>query len=441
MSTNEFNINFRNLNPLDIYVLPGYTVEVFAQGLNSPVSMVFDEDGSIIVGESGEIDGNARVMRLANGSYEVVAEGFNVPLSGVNVLNGNKYVSHKGIITLITENGTRRNLLFGLPSYGDFGNSHVEFGPDGRMYFGQGPATNSGVVGPDNTWVFTHPYFHDYPAEDIELVGQNYMSYNFLSYSPFDYAFTGAFRPFGLPNRPNAEVLGSIRPTSCVYRAELDGSNLEVYAWGVVQPYRVKFDRYNRLFATNLTYDVRGSRPIKDCPDSFLLINQGVWYGFPDYCVGLPVTMLQFRPDVGPQPEFLMSEHPMIPPKPLAVIEPHSGVRGFDFNYNENFGPYGDAYVALSGSIYPITTGGYPLPGVGRRIVRIDMDDGIVSTFAINRTGLGASFTGGGGFERPMDAVFGPDGALYVLDYNLAVPTNPNLFLPNTGVIWRISRT
>ncbi len=441
MSTNQPNMIYRRLNPLDIYVLPGYTVEVFAQGLNSPVSMVFDEEGNIIVGESGEIDGNARVMRLANGNYEVVAEGFNVPLLGVNILNGDKYVSHKGMVTLIKENGIRQNLITGLPSFGDYGNGLVEFGPDGRMYFGQGPATNSGVVGPDNNWVFTHPYFHDYPAEDIELVGQNFMSYNFFSYSPYDYAFTGAFRPFGIQNRPDSVVAGSRRPTSCIYRADLDGSNLEVYAWGVAQPYRVKFDRYNRLFATDQAYDARGSRPIKDCPDSFLLITQGDWYGFPDYCAGLPVTMPRFRPEVGPQPEFLMSVHPMIPPKPFTLIEAHSASRGFDFNYNENFGPYGDAYLALSGSIFPITTGGYPLPGVGRRIVRIDMNDGNVSTFAINRTGLGASFTEGGGFERPMDVVFGPDGAMYVLDYNIANPMNPNLFIPNTGVIWRISRT
>ncbi|MGB4438613.1 MAG: hypothetical protein WBJ13_05160, partial [Sedimentibacter sp.] len=164
-------------------------------------------------------------------------------------------------------------------------------------------------------------------------------------------------------------------------------------------------------------------------------------YGFPDYTAGLPVTLPQFRPDVGLQPEFLMAEHPMIPPKPLAIIEPHSGVRGFDFNYDSNFGPNGDAYVAESGSVFPVTTGGYPLPGVGRRIVRIDMNTGSTSVFAINRSGLGASFTGGGGFERPWDVVFGPEGAMYVLDHGIASALNPNFMLPNTGVIWKISKS
>ncbi|MDW5299510.1 MAG: hypothetical protein SA378_05155 [Sedimentibacter sp.] len=441
MSVNEPNVTQRYLNPLDIYLLPGYAIEVFAQGLNAPISMVFDENGDIIVGESGELDGNARVMRLTKNGYEVIAEGFNVPLTGVNILNGDIYVTHDSVITVIKADGTKLNLLTGLPTKGDNKCSQVVFGTDGKMYFGIGAATNSGVVGMDNFWVAQYPLFRDFPAEDIKLTGKNFVTYNFLSYSPNDYAFTGAFRPFGLPTSPNAMAYASLRPTSSILRADLDGANLEMYAWGITLPYGLNFDRFNRLYTTNNGYDDRGSRPIKDSPDEFLLIKQGVWYGFPDYTAGLPVTLPQFRPDVGPQPEFLMAEHPMIPPKPLTVIEPHSGARGFDFNYNCDFGPYGDAYVAESGSISPISTGGYPLPGVGRRILRINMEDGSESVFAINRSGLGASFTEGGGFERPWDVVFGPDGAMYVLDYGISIPMNPNFTLPNTGVIWKISKS
>ena len=441
MSINESDVNERYVNPLDIYLLPGYSIEVFAQGLNGPVSMVFDKEGNIIVGESGETDGNPRVMRLTKDGYEVIAEGFNVPLTGVNVLNNDIYVSHSGAVTVIKSNGKRHDILTGLPSIGDYKNTKVVFGPDEKMYFGQGAATNSGVVGMDNFWAAQYPYFHDHPAEDIRLVGQNFVSYNYLSFSPNDYAFTGAFRPFGMPNRPDTVVSGSVRPTSCIYRADLDGSNLEVYAWGIRQPSGLNFDRFNRLYASNLQYDDRGSRPIKDAPDEFLLISQSVWYGFPDYVAGLPLTLSKFKPDVGPQPEFLLAEHPMLPPKPDAVISSHSGVAGFDFNYNSEFGPYGDVYMAEIGSSFPRTTGGFPLPGVGRRVVRIDMNDGSVSTFAINRSGLGASFTGEGGFERPIDLVFGPDGDMYVLDKGIASQTNPNSILSDTGVIWKISRS
>jgi len=136
-------------------------------------------------------------MRLRNDVYEVVAEGFRVPLLGVNVLNGNIYVSHKGVISVIKSDGTRQDIITGLPSNGDYGNSKVVFGHDGKMYFGQGSATNSGVVGLDNTWVFQYPYFHDFPAEDIKLIGQNFPTYNFLSYYPMIIHLLELFVPMG----------------------------------------------------------------------------------------------------------------------------------------------------------------------------------------------------------------------------------------------------
>jgi len=36
---------------------------------------------------------------------------------------------------------------------------------------------------------------------------------------------------------------------------------------------------------------------------------------------------------------------------------------------------------------------------------------------------------------------FGPDGAMYVLDIGIDSSNNPNLLMPNTGVIWKISKS
>ena len=67
---------------------------------------------------------------------------------------------------------------------------------------------------------------------------------------------------------------------------------------------------------------------------------------------------------------------------------------GFDFNYNKDFGTYGDAYIAEYGSEAPETTGGKPLPNVGHRVSRIDMKTDAVVTFAINKSGFAATYTG-----------------------------------------------
>jgi len=95
----------RNVNPSDIYIVYGYKIEVFAQGLDSPISMLFTEAGDMLVAESGYSTGNPRVLKLVNGNFEVIAEGFNVPLTGINYLDGVIYVSHSGYVSVVKPDG------------------------------------------------------------------------------------------------------------------------------------------------------------------------------------------------------------------------------------------------------------------------------------------------------------------------------------------------
>lgn len=430
----------RKINPSDIKLPPGYKVDIFAEGLNTPISMLFTNEGDMFVAESGMITGSGKVLRLSNDGFELVADGFNPPLTGINYLDGNIYVSHRGFITIIKPDGTKEDIVSGLPSFGDHHNNQVDFGPDGKMYFGQGTATNSGVVGLDNGWIKQHPFFHDYPGSDIMLNGENFMTENILSASPDDYTYTGAYSPFGVPTIANETVKGITKSSGSILRANLDGSNLELVCWGLRNPFRLKFDVYQRLFSTNHGSDVRGSRPIANSPDEFHHILPGLWYGWPDYTGGLPVTLPQFKAEDGPELNFLINDHPMVPPMPFTTFAPHSAIMGFDYSYNNNFGTNGDVYMAEYGSEAPETTGGKPLPGVGHRVSKVNMKTGEVTTFAINKSSFAASYTGDGGFERPIDIVFGPDNAMYVVDFAVTDPDDPEEFYPETGVIWRISK-
>ncbi|MFA5535786.1 MAG: PQQ-dependent sugar dehydrogenase [Bacillota bacterium] len=427
----------RRLNPQDISLPSDYTIEVFSQGLTTPINIVFTENGEMLVADAGVADGNGKVLRRTNRGFTVIADGFNPPLTGINIYQGNIYVSHRRFVTIVQPDGTKKDILEGLPSNGDHHNNRVVFGPDGKMYFGQGTATNTAVPGKDNSWIPEHPFFHDYPGATIPLAGRNFRSSTFLEDFPNRQAVTGAYQPFGVATRPNELVKGILRTNGSIMRANPDGSNLELVAWGLRNPFRIKFDRFNRLFAANHGMDIRGSRPVAESPDEFQLIRPGTWYGWPDFTGGLPVTLPQFRPLGEPQPTFLWARHPVQPPKPFAVFQPHSATMGFDFNYDPSFGPVGDAYISEFGAIVPTNTGGLPLYGVGHRVSRINMNNGEVSTFAINRSGLPASRTNGGGFERPIDAVFGPDGALYISDFGIYTAEGAT---KQTGVIWRIAR-
>lgn len=433
--SNETN---RNLNPQDIILPPGYTIEVYAKGLDAPSSMDFTENGDLIIGESGYVSRKPAVLRLSDGRFDIITEDFETPITGITYRDGDIYVSQLGKVTVIKPDGTMQNIISGLPSFGDYWNSGVTFGADNKMYFGQGTATNSGVVGIDNTWTYMHPYFCDYPGSYIMLNGQNFETRNIEKDVS---VWTGAFSPYSVPNMPYEVRKGILKASGCILRANPDGTEIEQVAWGFRHLTYAKFDQSNRLFVANQGYDVRGSRPIANAPDEFHQVTPELWYGWPDYAGGEPVTLSRFRPEGGVQPQFLLTNHPDIPPNPYASFPANAHIAGFDFNYNIKFGPYGDVYIAEFGAgglreIEDIT----PYTGQGHRISRIDMRKGGVTTFAMNKSGFPSSITQEGGFGRPVSVVFGPDGAMYVLDFGTNTPYHLSEHLPNTGVIWKITK-
>ncbi len=434
----------RNLDPSDIYIIRGYRIEVFLNNLDSPSGIVFNEDGDILIADSGLATGNPRVLKLSADRLEVIAENnFVIPISGINYLNGVIYVSHRGFVTKIYKDGTRQNIIMGLPSNGDNYNSPVAFSQDNKLYFGQGTVTNSGVVGNDNEWITISPLLCDYSGDYVMLNGQNFRSDNIMTEAlPDDFAFTGAFSPYAIPNLPYEFRKRYIKASGSILRANLDGSNVEQVAWGFRNPAYLKFDINGQLYSVNNGYNPIGSRPIENATDDFYYITPGLWYGWPDYSGGEAVNSPRFTPSGGVQPTLLFKNQPNVPPRPFVTFPPNSTIRGFDFNYNSEFGPYGDVYIAEFGSTIHKKFGEVvSYAGSGHRISEIDMRSRTISTFAINKTGFPASLSKGGGFERPCQLLFGPDGAMYIVDTGINILGDPDAFLPSTGVIWRVYRT
>jgi len=403
----------RFIDPGAVALPAGYRLEALARGLAAPRGLAFGDGGSLYAAVSGP-DGGGRVARLDGGGCEIVAEGLSPPLYGITFYDGGLYVAHKSRVTLVTLNGAKKELLRGLPSFGDHGNSRVAFSPEGRLYFGQGTATNSGVVGPDNAWLAEHPYFHDSPGADIRLRGANYASGSLLSPASGEGALTGAFVPYGRATVRGEVVRGSVRASGGILSCKPDGSGLELEAWGLRAPRALRFDCSGRLLALNLGMEERGSRPVANAADELVVVRRGLWYGWPDYSGGLPVSMPRFAPAGGAAPRLLILDPPMAPPKPLALLPRGSAAAGFAVCRGPSFS-YGDAYLAEGGSA---------------RISRFDTLRRSLSVFARN--------VGPGGFGRLSDLVFGEDGAMYLSD--LGVEDGSGRLVANTGVIWRISR-
>jgi glucose/arabinose dehydrogenase len=443
----------RQVNSTDVLLPKGYELEVIAEGLTFPTAAVEDGEGQLYVIESGYSYGEVfiapRLLRIEpDGSYTVLMEGSkNGPWTGIVYHEDHFYVAEGGVleggkILRIDRRGELTPLVENLPSLGD----HHTNGPvvkDGYIYFGQGTATNSGVVGKDNAdfgWLLRNPEFHDIPCEDIVLKGQNYTSENVLSDTLDNKATTGAFVPFGKATQDGQVIPGQIPCNGSIMRVPLTGGEMELVAWGLRNPYGLALSPSGAIYVTENSYDVRGSRPVWGTGDVLWKLEQGAWYGWPDYNSGHEISHIKIPGKGAPKP--LLAEYPGTPPRPVASLGVHSSSNGMDFSRSSGFGFQGQAFIAQFGDMAPNV--GKVWQPVGFKVVRVDVERGVVEDFAVNkgkRDGP-ASWHKSGGLERPVSVSFSADGdAMYIVDFGILTMSkegaNPQ---QETGVIWKVTK-
>jgi len=206
----------------DIAVPAGYRIEPVATALTFPAGVAFDDIGQVYVVEAGYSYGETwttpRLLRIApDRPPSVIAPGGrNGPWNGVTFHQGAFYVAEGGEleggrILRIDLHGSVTPLVEGLPSLGDHHTDGPVIGPDGFLYFGQGTAANSAVVGEDNAkfgWLARHPSFHDIPCKDITLAGHNFESSNPLQQDASARMTTGGFVAFGTPTSSGQVIRG-----------------------------------------------------------------------------------------------------------------------------------------------------------------------------------------------------------------------------------------
>jgi hypothetical protein len=342
----------------------------------------------------------------------------------------------------------------------------MAFGPaDGRLYFGQGTATNSGVVGEDNYafgWLKLASQFHDIPGKVITLVGQNFNSSNPLTKDPNqNKSVTGAFVQFGNSTTKGQIIKGNVKCSGCILSANPDGTDLKVVAWGMRNPYGLAFDnKSGKLIVSMNGADERGSRPIANDMDKVYTIdvsnptNLGKWYGWPDFFGNAqPVTDPLFKSPRGKEPlQFLMQNHPLPVQKPFGLIETNAGITqvAIPNSTTTNFGLDGKAFIGQFGTMVPIThTPSLQPPAqkmiIGQKVVTIDLRTGIISEF-VSLKSPDPSF-------RPMGVKFNDkENALYIIstgkvEVRNTMPNGTPLPMPtpwgypHTGVVWKVTKT
>lgn len=430
----------------------GYTLEKIRGKLSFPTSICFGEEGQVFIAESGFVygrpPGEGRILRLGkNGELVEIASGFPGPLTGMTYDSGVFYVAigNRGgnekdscgsIMKVNLNSGVKEEIISGLRTCGDHFTGDIVLGPEGKLYFGVGTATNSAVVGVDNqSWLKLHPHFHDTPARDIKLTGKKFISANPLS-DEEKIAVTGSFKPFGEVAKNNEVIKGQLLANGVLYRCKKDGSQLELIADGFRNPFGIQFSPINnKLYVTDNGADPRGSRQVSHDWENLWeidLANKEKWHGWPDFFSGLPVTLPHFHVENQPNPSFLIAEHPKLASTPITRLETHSSSNKFDFSTNPSFGHVGEVFIAQTGDM------GFedPEENHGFKVVRVNLTTGQIRPFLINPLGEHSDR----GVIRPIETKFSKNGSeLYVLDIGyIGGPKDKGR--EKSGALWKVKR-
>jgi glucose/arabinose dehydrogenase len=285
----------------------------------------------------------------------------------------------------------------------------------------------------------------------VTLTGNNVVSVDPTAPYPF-FATTGAFKPFGVPAEPGEVVRGELRCSSGLWRSRADGSDMELLAWGIRNPFGMAFGEDGDLYVTDNDFEENGDRAIAGDPDRVWRIDVArqphgsvdspAWYGFPDICGdGLPAWHESHLPSRGQPARQLIADPPPWAGPAVYLEQPHSCMTGLDACRSDAFGRRGQLFVAEWGTMAPLNS---PHPedlDHGFRVITLDPATGSAQPFLHNRHPGPASRHGSGGIERPVDVEFAPDGSLYVLDFGVsAVDAQKQLSYGRTGVLWRVLR-
>lgn len=468
----------------------GFTFQRYIENLTGPTAIAFDDRGNILIAEGG-IGGRSPAIYgfRPNGTrfhiYRDSRLPFGIgrpriklygPIGGMIFHEGKLYVSHRdenrhGVISALGYDGSRRTIVARMPAQGDNGLTDLTIGSDGRLYFGIGTATNSGVVGIDNWatgWVRKYHWVHDQPWTKLRLRGVRMDSRNPLAglFGPGEKAVTGAFQKFDTANKSWVYPPQNGKFNGAIYSVAFDGGDLRVEATGIRLPRGLAFNPAGlTLYFTNNGMELRGSRPVRDDPDVLCRLVQKAWYGWPDYSADFnDITLPKYQPplellfNTGYDALPLLVDHSGSGPDGAGLRLPSrdamlkgtfpSQAGAAKLAFVPRTGPFqrfeGSAIVALSGDRAPFATGGKKLIGpIGYKVVRVNVDNQQVEDFIRNTRGLPAHRLEEDlaklALERPVDVKFGPDGSLYILDMGrMAVKNGEERVSAATGRIFRL---
>lgn len=272
------------------------------KGLKNAVDFTSDGKGNYYIAYKDKIQ-----LIAITGKSNYIYNGPGLNIKSLEYKNNELYFSSGTKIlcyNLISKKTS--TIIKDLPNFGDYKDSIIRINGD-NVYVTIGAATNSGVVGDDNLWLKDSKYTCDIPPFDITLKGLNFGSEN-----------NSAFSIYGTKGIKGQIISGHFPGNSSILMYNLKSKRLNTYGYGIRNIKGMDFNSQGMIIASVGGMENRGMRPVKGDCDYIYKIEEGVWYGWPDYSGGDPVTSPRFKGGNNQSLSFVFENHPTTnPPAPI----------------------------------------------------------------------------------------------------------------------------
>ncbi|MGL4730019.1 MAG: hypothetical protein ACRCW0_00360 [Clostridium sp.] len=302
---------FVNINKQD-YGVSGndanVNLELKFKGLKGARDFVKDEKENFYIAFKGEII----VIEEDGKSYNLISDK-NFDITSMDYRDKILYfASNSSVYSYNVEKKELKECIKGIPNVGDYNDIHLKL-KDEYLFVSIGSVTNSGVVGDDNQWTKQFPTERDHTPYKITLNGINYGSDK-----------TGGFRQKGQESFEGQIIEDEQIGNSTVLIYNLKSGAYETFAWGIRNITGLDFTSTEKLYAAVGGMESRGERAIYNDKDYVYEIKKTLWYGFPDFSGGDPVTSPKFMDKNQKTQNFLLNSHPN--PMPQGPIYEHDKV-------------------------------------------------------------------------------------------------------------------
>lgn len=272
------------------------------KGLKDAVDFTSDSKGNYYIAYKDKIQ---LITSTGKSNYIYNASGLNIKSveykdNKLYFSSGTKILSYD-LISKETD-----TLIKDLPNFGDYKDSIIRINGN-DIYVTIGAATNSGVVGDDNLWLKENKYACDIPPFDITLKGLNFGNGN-----------NSAFSIYGTKAIKGQLISGHFPGNSSIIVYNTNSKQLKTFSYGIRNIKGMDFNSQGYIIASVGGMEDRGLRPVKGDYDYIYKIVKGVWYGWPDYSGGDPVTSPRFKGKNNQPISFVFDNHPTTnPPAPI----------------------------------------------------------------------------------------------------------------------------